>query len=94
MVLLKIILYPLFLGSLVFVSFIIALNGKRIRGKWKFDALPFYMIIYLANVAVVFGLMGSGVPLLVLSTILLLYVIVKVSKFQVLGITGKLQVKI
>jgi len=88
MVLLKIILYPLFLGSLIFISFIIALNGKRIRGKWKFDALPFYMIIYLANVAVVFGLMGSGVPLLVLSTILLLYVIVKVSKFQVLGITG------
>jgi len=88
MVLLAAILYPIFLITLLFLCSIIALNGKRIRGKFKFDALPLYMVIYVVNVAYVFGLLGAGVYLLVFSTFLLLVVIVKVSKIQIISITG------
>jgi len=81
-------LYPVVFGLLLLLSFVIAMNGKRIRGKFKFDAIIFYMLIYLLNVFFVLGVLKAGVAALIITTLIMLYVIVRTNKIQIIGITG------
>jgi len=82
------ILYPIyFLLALVFII-LIALNTKKIRRKYNFDTLPIYLVLYLFNVFIVLGLLKAGIIGLLITTLVMLYVIVKTSNVQIIGITG------
>lgn len=85
----QLLLYIPYFTTVLFILFVVSLNSKRIRGRYRFDALPIYMIMYLINVFIILGPMkAAGVPFLILTTFIMLCIIVRTSKVQLLAVSG------
>jgi dephospho-CoA kinase len=81
------ILFPFYYALLLFVLAIVALNTKKIRRKYKFDTIFAYIPIYLMNVMII-HLIEAGYVGVILTTAIMLYVIIKASSVQIIGVTG------
>lgn len=80
-------LFPFYYVLLLFFIAIVALNTKKIRRKYNFDTIFAYIPIYLINVMIV-TLMEAGFIGVIITTAIMLYVIIKASSLQIIGITG------
>ena len=84
----SILLFAIYFLFVCILLILIALNAKKIRRKYRVDTVLPYMFIYLMNAIIIYAVLRAGTWTLGITTFVMVFIIYRVSKTQVIGLTG------